>query len=127
MADVVALVNKLSNVPENKRDFDTWVELKDAIPFLRDNANRDQFILDVSANSAFVHATVVPLSNVDPPDVKDLMSWDLSAWSSWGIEVRYLRGKAKSVSISEPVDGSTRSKSFRHGERLVFPRVFDGL
>jgi hypothetical protein len=62
-----------------------------------------------------------------PPDVKGLMSWDLSAWSSWGIEVRYSRGKAKSVSISEPVDGSTRCKSFRHGQRLVFPPVFDGL
>jgi hypothetical protein len=58
-----------------------------------------------------------------PPDVKGLMSWDLSAWSSWGIEVRYSRGKAKSVSISEPVDGSTRCKSFRHGQRLVFPPV----
>jgi hypothetical protein len=126
MPDVASLVNKLSTAPESRKEFDSWVELKDAVPFLRDNVNRDQIILDVSANGAFMHATVVPISNVDPPDIEDLMSWDLSAWSSWGIDVHYSRGKAKSISISEPLDGSSRCKSFRHGERLVFPRVFDG-
>jgi hypothetical protein len=126
MADAVASVNKLSTVPENKKDFDAWVTLKDAIPFLRDNANREEIILDVSGNGTFLHATVVPLSNVDPPNIEDLMSWDLSAWSSWGIEVNYSRGIATSVSILEPVDGSTRCKSFKHGERLVFSRDFDG-
>ncbi|MFZ0584259.1 MAG: hypothetical protein WAN72_03815 [Candidatus Acidiferrales bacterium] len=87
MPDAASLVNKLSTASESKKEFDAWVELKDAIPFLRDNANRDHIILDVSENAAFVHATVVPISNVDPPDADDLMSCDLSAWSSWGIEV----------------------------------------
>ena len=126
MADVIALVNKLSTVPENKKDFDAWIELKDAIPFLRENANHDQIILDMGAMSAFVHGTVVPISNVSPPDAKDLMFWDVSASSSWGIDLDYSEEGLKSISIAEPVDGSTRCKSFRHGERLVFYRVFDG-
>jgi len=125
MIDVNALVKRLSIDTENKEDFDAWIELKDAVPFLRDNARREEIIVDMSAKGAFMHAIVVPKSNVNSPDVEDLMSWNLDLRSSWGIEVKYSSGVAESVSITEPMSG-TGFKSLRNGEKLVFARTFDG-
>jgi hypothetical protein len=125
MVGVIALLNQLSVAPENKEDFDTWIGLKDAVPFLRGNARHEEFIVHLSTSFAFMHAVAAPKSNVDPPDVEDLMSWNLDPGSSWGIELHYSGGTAKSISIEEPMSG-TGSKSFRNGEKLVFSRAFDG-
>jgi hypothetical protein len=107
MDDVVTSVNKRLTAPENNEDFDAWIELKDAVSFLLDNAKREEFIVGLSANSAFMHAVVVPKSNINPPDVEDLMSWNLDPRSSWGIDVLYSRGTGCSrglVSISSPIN-----------------------
>jgi hypothetical protein len=125
MADVIELVNRLSTAPENQGDFDTWIELKDAVSFLRGNAKREEIIVNLSANSAFMQVVAVPKSNVNPPDSEDLMSWNLDSRSTWGIDVLYSRDATKSICIAEPMS-STGCKSFRNGEKLVFSRHFDG-
>jgi hypothetical protein len=125
MVRVIALLNRLSIAPKDEKEFDTWIELRDVVPFLRGNAIDDELIVQLSASFAFLRAVVVPKSNVDPPDIEDLVSWNLDSSSSWGIEVHYLGGTAKSISIEEPMSG-TCSKSFRNGEQLVFSREFDG-
>lgn len=125
MIDVPALVNSLSTAPEGKEEFDKWIELGDAVPFLRGNAQREEIIVHLSANAAFMHAVVVPKRNVDPPNVEDLLSWNLELRSSWGISVSYSRSSAEGIWIEEPL-GDTNCKSFRGGEKLVFGRAFDG-
>ena len=125
MVDVAAIVQRLSIEPENEEEFDKWIELEDAVSFLRDNAKREELIVDASAKSVFMHTIVVPKSNVNPPDVGDLMSWNIDLQSSWGIEVRHSRGAGESVSIVEPLSDAG-SKSFQNGEKLVFSRTFEG-
>ncbi len=125
MVDIIADIRKLSTAPEDKNDFEAWIQLKDAVPFLRSNSRCREFIVDLSADSAFMQAVVVPKSNVNPPDVEDLMSWELSPRSSWGIVVHYSDGASESISIDEPM-GDTSCKSFLNGERLVFHRAFEG-
>jgi hypothetical protein len=125
MADVAARVSKLSKAPENPREYDAWIELTDAVPFLRDNATRDEFIVYLSTNSSFMQGVVVPKPNVNPPDVEDLMSWNLDSRTSWGIAVHYSEGSARSISIDEAFSG-VASKTFLNGEKLVFSRSFDG-
>jgi hypothetical protein len=125
MADVTALLNKLSTAPESKEKFDAWIELKDSVSFLRDNAKREDLIVVLSSNSAFMHAIVVPKSNVTPPDVEDLMSWNLDPCSSWRIEVNYSGDPARAISIAEPMSGMG-CKSLQNGEKLVFARFLGG-
>ena len=71
-----------------------------------------------------MHTLIVPKSNLAPPNVEDLMSWQINSSSSWGINVTY-RGKNKSISIDEPLEDSG-CKSFQNGEKLVFSRAFEG-
>lgn len=123
--DVISEVKKLSEAPESEDAFNSWIGQKDAVPFLRNNARRQEIIMDLSTKSAFIHAVVVPNANVNPPDVDDLMCWELSPWSSWGVTVHYSDGTPATVSIEEPM-GGTNCKSFLNGERLVFHRAFEG-
>jgi len=125
MDDVTARVNRLSTAPENKEEYETWTNLTDAVPFLRDNAARDEFIVSLTANSTFMYAVAVPKETISPPDVEDLMRWRLDSRSSWGIGVHYSDGSTASISIDEPLS-ETGCKSFQNGEKLVFSRAFDG-
>src|ERR1700722_8777130 len=125
MADVIDLVNKLTNAPESRKDFDAWIEQKDAVAFLHNNSRREEIIVSLSATSAFMHAVAVPAANVNPPDTEDLMSWNLDPCTSWGIEANYSGGASGSISIAEPMS-SMGCKSLRNGEKFVFSRSFDG-
>ena len=57
MADIPGLVNPLSTAPENTEDFDKWIEQKDAVAFLRDNAKLNDIVVDLSATCAFIHTS----------------------------------------------------------------------
>jgi hypothetical protein len=123
MADIVDTLNRISEAPSQKEAFDKWLELEDAIAFLRDNSQQDKFVVYASDRSAFIHAVVVPVSSLNPPDIDDLMSWNCTPFSSWGITVQFSEPRA--VWISSPLD-QTDSKTLDQGEQLVFARDFDG-
>lgn len=109
--------------PSTKEAFDAWLELKDAVAFLKDNALQNEFVLYAGMTHTFIHAVLVSASSVTPPDIEDLMSWSFNASSSWGISYTY--SKPPSVSISPPLQ-HTGSKILDKGEQLVFARFFDG-
>jgi hypothetical protein len=72
---------------------------------------------------AFMHAIAVPMSLVNPPNVEDLMLWNCTATSSWGVCTTF--SEPRSISISPPLD-HTGSKTLDQGEQLVFSRRFEG-
>jgi len=123
MALVVDRLNRISDSPAQKEDFDIWLEMGSALEFLRDNNQQDEFVVYASNHSAFIHAILVPASSLSPPDLDDLMSWSCNPTSSWGIAVRF--SEPRSVWISPPLD-HTGSQTLDNGEQLVFARHFDG-
>jgi hypothetical protein len=120
---VVDRLHRISEPPSQKVDFDSWLEMGSAIDFLRDNAQRDEFVVYGSDRYTFIHAILAPASSLSPPDIDDLMSWSCNATSSWAIEVRF--SEPRSVWISPPLD-HTGSRTLNGAEQLVFARRFEG-
>jgi hypothetical protein len=123
MADVVDRLNRISDSPSQKEEFDIWLEMDSALAFLSDNSQQDELVVYASNRSSFIHAILVPASSLNPPDIDDLMAWRCNATASWGITVQF--SKPRSVWISPPLD-HTGSKTLDQGEQLVFARHFDG-
>ncbi len=123
MADPVDRLHQISEPPLAKECFDTWLAMDDALAFLRDNSQQDEFVVYAANQSTFIRAILVPASLLNPPDVDDLMSWNCDASSSWSIDVRF--SDPRSVWISPPLN-HTGSKTLAQGEQLVFAHHFEG-
>lgn len=123
MADILERVNKISEPPAEAEAFNAWLEMGDALDFLRQNAQENEFVVYVSDRYSFIHALLVPAPAVTPPDIDDLMSWNCNPDHSWGISVQY--SEPPSVWISPPLE-HTGSKTLDQGEQLIFSRDFDG-
>jgi hypothetical protein len=113
----------MSDAPSEDEAYDAWLAMGNALTFLRDNALRDDFVVYASDRSSFIHAALVPRAAVNPPDVDDLMSWQCSPTSSWGITVQF--SEPRSVWLTPPLEDSG-SAALDQGEQLVFSRSFDG-
>jgi hypothetical protein len=124
MTDAASLLRQISKVPSESTPFDTWLELSDALAFLKANAKQDEFVVYANLQHAFIHAVLVPSCSVDRPNSEDLLAWHCDAYSSWGVEISYTT--PVSISIAQPLD-HTGSKTLDHGEQLVFARSFEGL
>ena len=121
--DIAQQLTNLSIVPPQKEAFDAWLQMKDAIAFMKASVNSDEFVVYASAEFTFLHAVLLKSAALNPPDYDDLISWNFNATSSW--EIWSTTGDNPSVSISQPME-DTRSKSFNGGEQLVFARYFEG-
>jgi hypothetical protein len=124
VADSIALAKALCTCPEGNDEFERWIQQEDILPFLRTNAQRSEFIAHLSSNFAFMHTVVVPGVNIESPDIEDLRSWNLNVASSWSIDVVH-SGSRKFLSLEDPL-GSGCGRTLRNGEKLVFPRSFEG-
>lgn len=124
MIDAASFLRRISSAPVESSSFETWLELKDALAFLKANAEQDEFVVYANLQHAFMHAVLVPSSLVDKPDNEDLLGWNCDAYSSWGVDIAYTT--PVSITIADPLD-NTGSKTIDHGEQLVFARSFDGL
>lgn len=124
MTDAVDKLIQISEAPTQKEAFDVWLQMDSALAFLKDNAQHDEFVVYASHHFTFIHAALVPVSSVTPPDTDDLMSWNFAPTSSWGIEITY--SQPRSISIVPPLD-HTGSKTLDKGEQLVYSRHFDGF
>jgi hypothetical protein len=123
MSDISKRLSQISIPPSENEAFDAWVEGKDAIALLKDNARYEDFIVYASSIHTFMHAIVVPASKVTPPNVEDLLEWSCNPSESWGIS--YKLSDPPEVSISPPL-ADAGSKTLACGEQLVFSRSFDG-
>jgi len=123
MTNILGELNQLSTAPSQERDFNAWLELKDAVGFMNRNVLQDEFVVYASMPHVFVHAILVPTSLTNPLDVEDLMCWDCNATSSWGVAITF--SEPRSIYISSPL-ADARSKTLRAGEQMVFARRFEG-
>jgi hypothetical protein len=123
MADVITALKELSTAPSEDAPFNKWLEFKEIVAFLKTNARQNEFVVYATIQHAFMHAIAVPMSLVNPPNVEDLMLWNCTATSSWGVCTTF--SEPRSISISPPLD-HTGSKTLDQGEQLVFSRRFEG-
>ncbi len=114
---------ELSTAPTQKEAFELWLNAKDAVEFLTENVNQEEFVIYAGLEHTFVHAILVPASLTNPPDAEDLMSWNSNPFSSWGICTSF--SERPEIYISAP-PGHTGSKTLDQGEQLVFGRFFEG-
>ena len=123
MNDVLRLHEARVALPSKGDEFNKWVELEDAIQFLRADTDLQDFVLYSGVGDVFMHAVLVPNSALNPPDFKDLMVWNFNPYhSSWGLCYSFNPPK---VTIEPPLRGSG-SSSMARGEQLLFMRSFDG-
>lgn len=124
MADPISRLLSISVAPVGEDAFQGWLEGRDAIEFLKQNADHDDLVVYATPGCTFIHAVLVPSSNVEPPDVEDLLSWNFNAYSSWGVDVT--SGPEPSYRLSAPFEHDS-SKTFSGGHKLIFPRSFEGI
>jgi hypothetical protein len=124
MANPVNALKQMSIPPTEEASFNIWLQLEDAIAFLKDNTRDDQFVLYASLPNVFIHAMLVPTEYVTPPNIDDLMLWNCNPYDlGWGLVTSY--HPTPSIAISPPLDG-TGSETLDKGEQLIFAREFEG-
>lgn len=123
MANPINALKQMSIPPTDEALFNTWLQLDDAIAFLKENIHDDQFVLYASLPSVHIHSVLVPSECVTPPNIDDLMLWSCDAHSGWGTVTSY--HPELSVGISPPLDGDS-SETLAKGEQLIFARRFEG-
>src|SRR5690348_15014589 len=123
MDDIIARIQQLTAFPEEPEAFAAWLELTDAISFIKDNGTASDLVLCAGIECLFMHAVAVPAAAVQEPDIDDLMEWNFNPCSSWGMSIRY--SDPKELRLSPPLE-HTGSKSLDRGEQLVYLRSFQG-
>jgi hypothetical protein len=124
MDDVVTTLNRISEPPDGEEAYAAWLEMNDAMTFLRENCRENEFVVYATNQTSFIHSVLVPSSLVSPPDYDDLSHWSCDPTSCWGIDVRY--SEPRDVWIAPPL-GHTGSRTLDAGEQIVFRRRFEGL
>jgi hypothetical protein len=122
MPDIISTITAFGRAPDDKDSFNTWLEMGDALAFLRKNTRDSDFVLYASNVHTFIHAVVVPNELLNPPDVDDLMAWNFNPSSTWGIWTRF--STPPEIRIGQPLEDS--GKTFSRGEQIVFARSFEG-
>lgn len=124
MADfLVEAIERISTAPADDAAFDEWLKAPDAVAFLKENVQHDEFVLYATSGHTFIHSILVPVANVNPPNVTDLMSWSFNAYGTWGVS--YTNSDPPEIKLEGPFQHSG-AKTFEGGTRLVFPRDFEG-
>jgi len=102
------------------RQFDAWLEQKDALALFESNSADPELVVYASFRHTYIHAALVPVSKLDPVDVDDLLRWSCNPSETWGIW-----STQSEVGITLPFD-HPGSKTLTHAEQLVFTWRFDG-
>jgi hypothetical protein len=121
MSDISKLLAQLTDVPSEPAAFGKWLEMQDAISFLKRNIHQEEFIAYAGLEGIFIHALLVPSSELEPPNIDDLMLWNNNASGTWSIHCN----PSGFISIEEPCH-STGSAALDRGTQLVFSRYFQG-
>jgi hypothetical protein len=122
MANVAAKITQLAVLPEDEKAFRDWIEMGDAIRFLKESIFDDETVIYAGCQFVFLHAIMVPRADFIN-DKKGLLSWDFNASSSWSISTTF--STPPKIEITPPLDRA-RNKCFKNAEQLVFWRHFEG-
>lgn len=123
MSNPVNALKAMSLEPDDESSFNRWLQLDDAIEFLKKNTRDEQFVLYANMPNVFIHAVLVPSRYLAPLDVNDMMSWNCNAYSTWSVATS--SDSADPIKIEPPLHW-TGSQTLDKGEQLVFCREFEG-
>jgi hypothetical protein len=121
MTYLIAKLFAMTTVPpRGEGKFDLWLEQKDSLDFLARNEREEDCVIYASMSHVFLHSAIVPLSQLTPPDVDDLLKWSCrpsDTWSVWASDNK--------VGLDPPFE-NPGSKSLQGAEALIFTRSFEG-
>ncbi len=115
------VIPNLGVPPGDLDEFNEWLEQSDIINFLAENAHSQDILLYASLNHTFVHAVFVPKSEVEPPDIDYLMSWDGNPSSG-----RRVNGDEK-LSSKKMQSGKWTVDDLSDVHQIIFRRCFSGV
>jgi hypothetical protein len=123
MNDAIRLHGARVAFPSGKDEFARWIELEDALQFLRADLDFEDFVIYSGVGDVFMHAVLVPTAAAEAPDFKDLMKWNFNPYhSGWGLCYSF---NPPRVTLEPPLHGCG-SQAMAAGEQLLFMRTFEG-
>lgn len=122
MADPIEALRRLSILPADDSEFNQWIECRDGLQFLEDNARQNHFVVYASGQHAFMHTVFIPMSAVSEPDTEDILEWSGGPDSGWGLSYGL---EPSSLTISPPFE-DVRCRTLTGAQQLVFARHFEG-
>lgn len=120
---------EIVTTPEDGHTLKSWVRQPLLWNLLQDQREGDGDVIlygtAFNRSSILIHAVLVPLKRLSPPDPDDLMAWSCSPFDSWGCGLVWGGGRPARVEMTLPLS-SADSKTISQGEQLIFARSFDG-
>ena len=114
-------------VKENDEGFKEWSEQSLFFEFLTEQRDETSIVLYASSfdhGSLLLKTILVPIADLERASPDALTRWD-DPLESWSCGLVYGGRQAARVEYSTPLS-RIQPEAFKHGERLVFPRSFDG-
>lgn len=106
--------------PTKQEDFDVWIQQREIIPFLQNDAKDEHIIIYAFLPHVFIHAVLIPNVDLVEPTIKDLMKWSYNPFSSWGLTC-----SSNDAWIENPLSDAG-SAFLRGGVQILFGRYFEG-
>ena len=122
---LIERIEKLDQVPNDAKEYETWLKGDGHLALLRDNEKEEELIVyaSVESFSTFVHTVAVSLESLNPVDQDDLLHWSGNPFSS-SASYEAISGK-EDVWIERGSDLGART--LKDAQQLVFARQFEGL
>lgn len=111
---------ELAIEPDERDGFNTWINQKEVLPFLEQDATDQYVIIYASLPHVFIHSILLPKPELNKAMIKDLMKWSHNPFSSWGLTC-----SSDDAWIEAPLSNAG-SDALRDGEQIIFGRSFDG-
>lgn len=121
------LAKIVTPVKEGDEGFKEWSEQSMFFAFLAEQREETSIVLYASSfdhGSLLLKTILVPIGDLEHATPDSLTRWD-DPLESWSCGLVYGGGQAARVEYSTPLS-RIQPEAFKHGERLVFPRSFDG-
>lgn len=113
----------LGVAPKEKDAREKWLQMVDAILFLKESIDEEELIVFAASSSIYIYAILALGAKAEPPNVEDLLGWSLDVASSWS--VWNSMGDPPDVGLCAPLE-DCGSKTFVGGEQIIFARHFEG-
>lgn len=68
-------------MPASDEEHKEWIQAKEHIKFLKDNAQSSEIVIHATQEYSFIHSMVVPEKLLEPLDKEDLMHWQIDAFA----------------------------------------------
>lgn len=113
-------IEQLSNPPEGKEDFETWIQQKELTTFLGSTIRSDRILIHALLPHFFLHRVFVPRLEFSVELGEQLDDWQIDVGSSWGVS-----SSMNDIWIHRPLDNSC-NKILETGEMIIVSRHFEG-